>query len=90
MPGDSIYSGTAKKLIFELVIILQDSAEDLNIGRRMLRYGRVLEDLCNRSFNKIMPYAMFKIQSLVPILMTAVNSNDPYRAVGVTIESTLA
>jgi len=80
---------TGKKMIFSIVIIIQDSIEDLLIGRRMLRYGRVLEDLLNRSFNKIICHATFTIQSLVPIAITSVNTNDPYRAVGVQVETTL-
>lgn len=80
---------TAKILTFSIIIILQDSIEDLMIGRRMLRYGRVLEDLLNRSFNKIIPHATFRINSLVPIAITSVNSNDPYRAVGAQVVAAL-
>jgi hypothetical protein len=80
---------TVKAVTFSIIIILQDSIEDLSIGRRMLRYGRVLEDLFNRGFNAIFPHASFKVLSLVPIAITAVNSNDPYRAVGVQVVTNL-
>lgn len=81
--------GNVKVLTFSIIIILEDRGEDLYIGRRMLRYGRVLEDLLNRSFNKIIPHASFKINSLVPIAITSVNSNDPYRAVGAQVVTSL-
>lgn len=87
--GNGIGPGTLKTLTFSLIIILEDRGEDLFIGRRMLRYGRVLEDILNRSFNKIIPHATFKINSLVPIAITSVNSNDPYRAVGAQIVTAL-
>lgn len=81
--------GTLKTLTFSVVIILEDRGEDLYIGQRLLRYGRALEDLFNRSFNKILPHASFKVNSLVPIALISVNSNDPYRAVGVQIQTAL-
>jgi hypothetical protein len=87
--SSGIGPGTVKTLTFSIIIILEDRGEDLLIGRRMLRYGRVLEDLLNRSFNKIIPHATFKINSLVPIAITSVNSNDPYRAVGAQIVTAL-
>lgn len=80
---------TVKTLTFSIVVVMQDSIEDLYIGRRVLRYGRVLEDLFNRGFNKIFPHVTFNVQSLVPIAITAVNSNDPYRAVGVQVVTNL-
>jgi hypothetical protein len=87
--GSGIGPGTLKTLTFSIIIILEDRGEDLFIGRRMLRYGRVLEDLLNRSFNKIIPHATFIINSLVPIAITTVNSNDPYRAVGAQVVTNL-
>lgn len=87
--GSGIGPGVVKTLTFSIVIIVEDRGEDLFAGVRMLRYGRVLEDLLNRSFNKIIPHATFKINSLVPISITSVNSNDSYRAVGVQIVAEL-
>lgn len=85
--SQGIGPGTVKTLSFSIVIILEDRGEDLFIGRRMLRYGRVLEELCNSRFNKIFPHAKFKVTSLVPIAIVSVNTNDPYRAIGVQIET---
>ncbi len=87
--SQGIGPGTVKTLTFSIVIILEDRGEDLLIGRRMLRYGRVLEQLMNRSFNKLFPHAKFRVNSLVPIAITTVNSNDPYRAIGVQVETNL-
>lgn len=88
--GSGIGPGVAKTLVFTVVLILADTNDmDLMIGIRMLRYGRVLEDLFNRGFSKILPSANFKVNSLVPIAFTSLNSNDPYRAVGVEVVTVL-
>lgn len=85
--GDrSTYSGTVKLLFFQVVIVVADTDDlDLQIGIRMLRYLRILEELFNKGFNKVMPSAKFTVNSLVPITLTALDSNDRYRAVGVEI-----
>lgn len=82
---DGLGPATLKRVVFEVVIIVADTELDDFIGQRMLRYGRVLEDLFNRDFAKIIPSANFKVNSLVPVAITAINSNDPYRAVGVQV-----
>ena len=87
--GQGIGPGVVKTLVFTAVIVVADQSMDLLIGRRMLRYGRVLEDLFNDGFGKIIQGATFKINSLVPIAITSVNSNDPFRAIGVEIVSQL-
>lgn len=89
--GDrSTYSGTVKQLVFQIVIVVADTMDlDLQIGIRMLRYLRILEELFNLGFNKVMPSAKFTVNSLVPISLTAMDSNDRYRAVGVEIVTSL-
>ena len=80
---------TIKILTFSVIILVEDRGQDLFIYRRMLRYLRVLEEMMNRSFNKIIPHATFNVNSLEPIALIAMNSNDPYRAVGVQIVASL-
>lgn len=91
--GQSSGPAVVKELTFGVSILLQDSmeltSEDLNAGVRILRYLRVLEDLFNNGFNKILPHAKFRVNSLVPIAVTAPNSNDPYLAAGVELVTTL-
>lgn len=82
-------AGTVKVITFDVILIVEDRGEDLHIGKRMLRYLRVLEDLFNRSFNKIIPHATFRINSLVPISLTSSNTNQAYRAVGVQVVTSL-
>lgn len=88
MPSVGIGPATLKTLTFTVVLVLADT-QDLLIGRRMLRYGRALEEIFNEGFQRILPFVSFKVNSLVPIAITSVNSNDPYRAVGVEVVTAL-
>jgi hypothetical protein len=79
----------AKTLVFQVIIVVADAASDLNMGLRMLRYMRVMEDFFCQNFNSIFPSAKFKVNSLVPVGPITWNSNDPYRATGVELTTEL-
>lgn len=87
--GEGIGPGVVKTLTIQVIICIEDRGEDLFIGKRMLRYSRVLEDLFNSGWAKIKPYSTFKINSLVPVALTLMNSQHPYRAVGIDLITTL-
>lgn len=85
MSSQSDGPGVVKEMQIEVLLIVEDRGQDLLIGQRMLRYLRVLEDLFSASFDRLFPHATFKLNSLVPIALTRIDSNDPYRAVGVRL-----
>lgn len=87
--SQGIGPGTLKQLTFDVILIFEDRVQDIDVGIRLLRYGRILEEIFNRGFQKIMPGATFKVNSLVPISIVSVNTNDPYRAVGVQVVAAL-
>lgn len=87
--GEGIPSANSELLVYSCGIVLQDAGQDLSIGYRMLRYGRVLKNLFNNGYNKIIPHVTFTIQSLRPVVIPSPNSNDLYRAVGVTVMAPL-
>ena len=80
---------TLKTLTMSVVIVVSDRGQDLQIGFRMLRYSRVLEELFGRGWAKIRQDARFKVTSLVPVSFKFINSADPYRAVGVELVTQL-
>lgn len=86
---DGIGPGSVKQPRVEILVICEDRGADKLIHYRMLRYLRVLEDLFNASFDTLFPHATFKLNSLAPIALTRLDTNDPYRAVGVAITTTL-
>lgn len=86
--SSSVGPATLKVVSVEVALILADDGA-LDIARKMFRYGRVLEELFNNGFEKIHPNYRFKVNSLVPIPIRAIDSNDPYRAVGVEIVTQL-
>lgn len=89
MPSEGNGPGTVKELQIEVLLITEDRGEDLFVGYRLLRYLRVLEELFERAFDRLFPHATFKLNSLVPIALTRVDSNDPFRAVGVRLTTTM-
>ncbi len=82
---DSIGPSTAKRYTAIAIIVLSDDGNDTDVGRRVLRYGRVLEDLFNANYNSVQKELKFVVRSLEPITFQLINSNDNYRAVGVEL-----
>lgn len=76
---------TAKRYTANAIIVLSDDGNDTDVGRRVLRYGRVFEDLFNANYDKIQKELKFEVKSLEPITFQLINSNDTYRAVGVEL-----
>lgn len=88
--GEGIPSASSELLVFSCGIVLQDAGQDLSIGYRLLRYGRVLRELFNNGYSKILPHVTFTIQSLRPVVIPSPNSNDLFRAVGVQLMAPIA
>ncbi len=88
--GVGIRGATSQIFNFSCGIIVADRGEDLFIGYRMLRYGRVLTDIFNDGYGKILKHVNFTVQSLVPVVIPSVNSIDPFRAVGIAVEASIS
>lgn len=87
----SIGSATAKTYNIQVVLVIIDG-QQVDIGKRLLRYSRVLSDLFERSWDRITKIGIgkFQVTSLEPIAFQLVNSSDAYRAVGVELSFTMA
>lgn len=88
--SEGIGPATRKQYLVNVIIVMSDMGEDLLIAKRLLRYSRVLEDLFENKFAQMGNSVKLKVQSLVPVSFKLVNSSDDYRAVGVTLDFTLA
>jgi hypothetical protein len=87
--ADSAMAGTAKTYEVHVMVLLADEGGNPNMVRTMLRYLRAFEELCNENYDQIGGGYKIKVQSLVPVPITSLNSADSYRATGVAIEVTI-
>lgn len=72
------------KVTVSVVIVLADF-EDLNVTKRILRYGRALEQCFQENFQNNDQGLRIEVQSLVPVQFQALNSSYRYRAIGVLL-----
>jgi hypothetical protein len=87
--SEGIGPATRKTYSIQVIIVVTDTGQDELMGKRLLRYSRVLEDLFNNYWASIKSSVNFKVQSLVPVAFSLVNSSDVYRAVGITLTTSL-
>jgi hypothetical protein len=73
-----------------VIIIVADSGEEIEFGKRMFRYSRALEEVFRRGWTGGRGSVKFEVSSLVPIPLTNLNSSETYRAVGVELNGVLA
>lgn len=72
-----------------VLIIAIDTGEEVEVGVRMLRYLRALEEIFKEKWNENRHGIKLQVQSLVPIPLTELNSTNSYRATGVILEGSL-
>jgi hypothetical protein len=79
--------GPATKTVYSLnvVIVLADAGEDIDVDRRMFRYGKVLSDLFHKNWSRITRSDTVEIESREPVRFKLLNSSDDFRAVGVIL-----
>lgn len=78
---------TMKKFIVVVAIILEDSAEDIKIGKRLLRYSKALSELVEAHYADITSHSLkVKIQNLTPISFKLIDTSENFRAVGIELD----
>ncbi len=85
---EGIGPAVSERIMIQIAIVVSDRL-DGNIGKRLLRYRRALRELFTGSFDKIGNAVKFKVTSLVPISLELINSDEPQRAIGIQVETTL-
>lgn len=76
-----------KKYKIMVLIGLADTAQDVQIGKRLLRYSRVLEDLFNDNWNSVGGMIKVKVTNLI---FSPPQTSDQYRYAGVELEVNIA
>lgn len=80
---------SSKKIEISVIIIAADSGEEVEIGARMFRYQRALEEIFQEKWNGGSHPVKFEIRSLVPIPFQDMNTSNSYRAIGLVLEGNL-
>lgn len=78
--------GIIERYLIDLIVVVVDTAQDLLIGKRLLRYNRAFKELLTSNYDKIGDGKKIKVTSLVPVSFKLANSSNEYRAIGVTLE----
>lgn len=86
---EGIGPGTKKEYLIQVIVIKSDDGQDVNCGRKILRYGRVLSDIFEQKWDKISPSDKINIQSLEPVEMELLNSGHKYQVIGVQLNPTI-
>jgi len=78
---------TLNRFTVIVAIIIHDAAGDILVGKRMLRYSRVLSEVMEDRYSSIgSEYKKTKISSLVPITFRLLDDSNNYRAIGIELE----
>jgi hypothetical protein len=85
--GEGGQSYTPSRVDVSVILVLEDSGEDIDIGRRMLRYGRALKEVFEEHFQDTSHGVKLTVQSQVPIEITLMNSSERHRAIGVLVRA---
>ena len=72
-----------------VTVVVKDSGEELECGRRMFRYSRALKEVFEKNWNDRQG-VKFEIKSLVPVPLPNLNDGNSHRAVGIVLEGTLS
>lgn len=80
---DKAGGGVIEEITLHAIICVSDRGEDLQIGRRMLLYREAWKSLIGSGWALINKAVRMDLTSLVPVKFTEINTNAPYRAVGI-------
>ena len=87
--SDSVPGAVAKKPKIEISVIKVDD-ESKEIGKKLLRYGRALEEIFEKNYfkiNNVRP--KIEVTSLQPVSFKAQNSSHRFKAIGIEIETSI-
>ena len=87
--GEGGYGQTPMQVEVAVILCLSDQGQDIDITKRVLRYGRALKEVFEEHFGDTENSAKLSVQSQVPIDIKLLNSSNPHRAIGVTLRADL-
>lgn len=80
---------TAVNYIVEVSVCVEDSGQDSSEWKRALRYWRALRQCFEGDQWTAISQRKVKVSSLIPVNLGLLNSANPYRVVGITLEVSL-
>jgi hypothetical protein len=83
---ESIASSSLRTITINIAIIINDNG-DLDIVKRMMRYGRALREVFEMNFKYIRAVSDFKISSLPVLSFQLRNTSERYKIVGLDLET---
>lgn len=87
--NQSVGARISEELEVFIIICFYDSNNDLDentVSKRAFRYLRALREIFEEHWADILTYGKIYIDSLVPIELSLMNSNQNHRAVGVNLK----
>jgi hypothetical protein len=88
--GEGFHSNTPMRIDVSIIIVVEDTGQDIDIGKRMLRYGRALKEVFEEGFQDIAQGVKISVQSQVPIEINLMNTSAIHRAIGVLVRADMA
>lgn len=85
--GPYLTSTTAS---IDVIIVLPDEGDDVNLSRRMFRYGRILKDIFTEKFDGLNNSIKLSVKSQVPVDLIELNTSRIERAIGVKLTAEFA
>lgn len=77
---------TSLRPTVHIILVLADQGSELaGIGTRMLRYQRALKEIFESHWTENQNGVKIKVQSLVPVQFSLMNSANSYRAIGIAL-----
>lgn len=80
---------TAKTYIIDVLILVEDTGEQIEIGNLLFRYQRALEEIYEEHWTENSNGMKTIITSLVPRPMTLMNTSRLYRVVGIELSASI-
>jgi hypothetical protein len=89
-PGDINQGYTPSIVEVAVIIVVDDEGIDVNITKRMFRYGRALKEVFEENFDSAVNGAVkLQVLSQVPINLQLLNDSNKQKAVGVLLRASM-
>lgn len=88
--SNSVNGANAKKLTLFLELAITDRGMNNENIKKMLRYGRALEEIVNENFDRILGHTRFAVELLEPATFADESGGVYLKSVGVKISANLA
>jgi hypothetical protein len=85
--SEPIRGASATDVKVVVAIVLEDASVDVQVWKRMFRYGRALKEIFEDNFDGIGRSIKLSVQSQVPIELPLLNDSFTHKAMGVMLSA---